>query len=145
MPTRQSIVNTLMTDLNANFTVANGFTKVHEIRFGVFDPSELPSLPSIGLWLMKDSVMDDLMDDDVYRKADFVIYGYADADMVSQYETFYTLISDCEKFLYSPSYNSIYKNVLLGNVEITYGGASDYIGLFTVEFSILYSQTGLES
>ena len=144
MPTRQSIVNSLMTDLNANFTVANGYSKVYEIRFGVFDPSELPSLPSFGLWLMKDSVMDDLMDNDVFRRAQFVLYGYADSDTVNNYESFYKLISDCEKFLYSTD-NTLYKNVLLGDVEITYGGATDYVGLFTVEFSILYSQTGLES
>jgi len=145
MPTRQNIIDTLMSDLTTNFTVANGYSKVYEIRFGVFDPSELPSLPSIGLWMIKDPVIDDLMDDDIIRKPEFVVYGYVTSDMIDQYTSFYTLISDLERFLYSPDHSSLYKNTMLGDIEITYGGVTDHIGLFTINFSILYSQSGLGS
>ena len=144
MPTRQSILNNLKDDMDNNFTVANGFTKVYEIRVGVYDPDEFPVFPGIGIWITDDRAEEDLMDDVVFRRLNMVIYGHVDSDMMEQYNSFYTLISDVEQFLYS-TYNRVYKNVILGDVEITYGGATSQTGMFVINFSILYSQTGLES
>jgi len=142
MTTRLTIVNELFADLNA---ALSGFVvSVHDTRVGVFDPEEMAMLPALGLWTTEDTVEDDLMDDTVFRRLVFILYGYVDANAMDNYTKFYNLINDCEHFLYSTS-NRRYENTYLGNVVITYGGATEQTGMFVLNFSILYSQSGLES
>jgi len=143
MPTRQSILTNLATDLAASFNI-NSTPKVYEVRVGVYNPSEFPSLPSIGAWITDDRAEEDLMDNVVFRQLNMVIYGHVDADMMKTYTSFYNLISSIEDFLYSTS-NRVYKNVILGDVEIDYGGATEQTATFVLNFQILYSQSGLES
>jgi len=144
MPKRQTILTQLAADLNNNFTVANGYTKIYETRVGVYNPDEFPSLPSIGVWINEDRAEEDLMDNSVFRRLEMVLYGHVDSDMMETYVTFYTLISDLEQFLYSTD-SSYYKNTILGDVSIDYGGATEQTAMFVINFSILYSQAGLES
>ena len=134
----------LKEDLTDNFTTSNGFTKVYEIRVGVYDPDQLSALPSIGLWMDDDTVEEDLMDNTIFRKLNLFIYGHVDADMIDDYQTFYKLISDVETFLYS-TYSTFYRNTVLGDVLVRYNGATDETGMFKVNFSVLYSQAGLGS
>lgn len=143
MPTRQSILTNLAADLNTSFSISTT-PKVYSVRVGVYDPSEFSSLPSIGVWITDDRAEEDLMDNVIFRRLNMIIYGHVGADMIKDYTSFYTLISSIEDFLYSTS-NRVYKNVILGDVEIDYGGASEQTATFVLNFSILYSQSGLES
>ena len=145
MTTRLEIVDELIADLENNLTTGNGFTtKIYEMRVGVFDPDDFTSLPSIGIWITEDDVDDDLMDDSIFRRLNMILYGYVDANEMNNYTKFYRLIEDVEKFLYS-IYNRRYENTFLGKLVITYGGATEQTGMFVLNFSILYSQSGLES
>ena len=143
MPLRQTIITQIADDLKDKFKPST-YTKVFDIRVGVYDPSEFPSLPAIGVWITDDTAEEDLMDNTVFRRLEMVIYGHVNADMVEEYTSFYTLISDIEQFLYSTD-NSYYKNTILGDVSIDYGGATQETAMFVVNFSILYSQSDLES
>ena len=145
MATRYEIITNLFADLNNNLKVSNGYaTKIYDTRFGVFDPNEFSALPAAGLWVIDDVLENDIMDESTFRRLNMICYGYDNATETDLYTSFYQFIADIEKFLYSTD-NRYYKNVLLGDVDITYGGASQQIGLFVVNFSILYSQSGLES
>ena len=143
MPVRQDILTQLVADLNANFKEPT-YSKVYEVRVGVYDPSEFPSLPSIGVWITDDRAEEDLMDNSVFRRLEMVVYGHVNADQIENYTSFYQLISDIEKFLYSTD-SSYYKNTILGDVSIDYGGSTEQTGMFVVNFSILYSQSDLGS
>jgi len=141
---RQDIMTQLAADLNSNFTVANGYSKVYEFRVGVYDPDQFPSLPSVGLWMDIDTAEEDLMDDAIFRRLNLILYGHVDSDLMNQYVKFYTLISDLEQFLYSTD-STYQKNTILGDVSIIYGGATSQTAMFRINFAILYSQDGLES
>jgi len=140
MPLRQNILTQLATDIRAAFVPAS----LWEVRVGVYDPSEFPSLPSAAVWITDDRAQEDLMDNSIFRRLEMVIYGHVTADQINDYTSFYTLISAIETFLYSTN-SSYYKNTILGDVSITYGGATDETGMFVINFSILYSQSGLGS
>ena len=143
MPTRQSILTNLATDLNNSFNI-NTTPKVYDVRVGVIDPGEFRSLPSIGVWITDDRAEEDLMDNTIFRRLNMLIYGHVGADMIKDYTSFYSLISSIEGFLYSTS-NRVYKNVILGDVEIDYGGATEQTATFVLNFQVLYSQSGLTS
>jgi len=145
MTSRLELINDLQSDMVTKLIVGPRYsTKIYEVRVGVFDPEEYSMLPSIGLWITEDEIEDDLMDNSLFRRLNLICYGYCNAEDIDTYENFYNFIADVEKFLYS-SDNRQYKNTYLGNTVITYGGASEQIGLFVTNFSILYSQSGLES
>lgn len=144
MASRQEIINNLYTDLSTMID-NNSFTgRVYDSRIGIFDPNEFSALPALGVWIIDDVVEDDLMSDDVFRRLNLIIYGYVNAESMDTYQNFYTLIDDVEKFLYSTN-SRYYQNTYLGNVDITYGGSTEQTAMFVLNFSILYSQTGLES
>jgi len=143
MPKRQTILTNLAADLRTSFN-ENTTPKVYDVRVGVYDPAEFVSLPSIGTWIVEDLAEEDLMDNSVFRRLNMVIYGHVGADLIKDYTSFYTLISSLEEFLYSTS-NRFYKNVILGDVQIDYGGASEQTATFVLNFSILYSQDDLTS
>lgn len=142
MTTRLEIVTDLEADIKSNLIKPNG--DIWEVRVGIFDPDEFTSLPSIGIWIIEDEIEEDLMDNVTFRRLNMILYGYVDADSMDDYTSFYNLIEDAEQFLYS-SRNRRYENTYLGNVEITYGGATEQAAMFVLNYSILYSQTGLES
>jgi hypothetical protein len=142
---RKTIMNQLQVDISQKLNPANGYkTALMDIRVGVFDATEFTTLPSAGLWMLDDLIEDDLMDTGILRRLNLIIYAYIESDGYSGYDATYDLIDDFEKFLYS-SDCSYYQNVNLGNVNITYGGTNNQIGMFVVNFSILYIQRGLSS
>lgn len=148
MTTRLEIIDELATDLrnNLNPDVDSDFnTKIYGgVRVGVFDPDDFSTLPALGIWAIDDDVEDDLMDNVILRRLNMIAYGYVDANTPESYVSFYRFIEDVELFLYS-TYNRRYENTYLGKVVITYGGSTSLKGLFVINFSIIYSQSGLES
>ncbi len=144
MTTRLSIIEQLISDLRTHLKPPAYQTKIYKARVGVYDPEEFTSLPAIGIWVLDDNPEDDLMDDAIFREMNMLIYGHMDANDMDSYTNFYKLIEDIEAFLYSTD-NSIYQNTTIGKLTIDYGGASEQVATFVYNFSIKYSQTGLES
>ena len=144
MASRLEIINNLYQDLSTMISNDSFTNKVYDSRIGIFDPEEFRALPSLGLWILDDTIEDDLMDNDIFRRLNLILYGYVNAEQTDTYQKFYTLIKDLEVFLYSTN-NRYYENTFLGNVDVTYGGATEQTAMFVLNFSILYSQTGLES
>jgi len=142
---RKDIINQIELDIKTKLNSSRGYNSdLVEFRVGVFDPTEFTMLPSAGMWLLEDIVEDDLMDNGIFRRLNLIIYAYVENDGYDTYESMYDLIADFEKFLYSDDF-TFKSNTILGNVVITYGGATKQIGMFVLNFSILYTQPGLSS
>ncbi len=146
MTTRLTLIDQMANDLRTTLTVTNPAyqTKIWEVRVGVYDPEEFSSLPSIGIWMLDDDPIDDFMDDTIFRDMSMVVYGHVDAEAMNSYINFYKLIEDIENFLYNTD-NTVYQNTILGKLVTDYGGASEQMATFVYNFSLRYSQSGLES
>lgn len=142
---RKTIIEQIKIDVDNKLNSGEGYqSDLMGFRVGVFDATEFDLLPSAGLWLLEDLLEEDLMDETTFRRLNLIIYAYVDSDGLDSYTSMYNLIDDFEKFLYS-SDSTYYENTFLGNVVITYGGTNEQIGMFVLNFSILYTQSGLSS
>jgi len=145
MATRKAIVEQLQNDIRDSVKSSRGYnTDPVDVRVGVFDSQEFTMLPSMGIWVLEDIIEDDLMDNAMFRRLNMIAYAYVDSDGLDNYSKMYDFIADLEKFFYNDD-NTYKENTYLGNVVITYGGTTEQLGLFVLNFSILYSQSGLES
>jgi len=145
MPDRIDIIEQIKTDIDDKISSERGYnTDLTETRIGIFDPNEFTMLPAAGIWIKEDIVEDDLMDDETFRRLNLVLYAYVESDGYDQYTDMYNLITDFEKFLYSTDF-TYQKNTILGDLTLTYGGATEQVGYFILNFSILYAQSGLSS
>lgn len=142
---RKTIVDRIKVDVDDKLKSSRGYNSdLVDFRVGVFDPTEFTMFPSAGLWMLEDIVEDDLMDNEVFRRLNLIIYAYVESDGYDTYTNMYNLITDFEQFLYSDDF-TYKKNTILGNVVVTYGGTNEQIGMFVLNFSILYAQSGLSS
>ena len=142
---RKTIIERIKIDVDDKLKSSSGYNSdLVDFRIGVFDSDEFTMLPSAGLWMLEDVTEQDLMDDSIFRKLNLIIYAYVDSDGYDTYTNMYNLIADFEAFLYSDDF-TYKKNTMLGNVVVTYGGTNEQIGMFVLNFSILYAQDGLSS
>lgn len=146
---RQTILDTLKTDLKEKLNVANDYkSEPIDIIEGVAGFNNIVQRPIIGYTMVSDIINNEYMgDEDASFDSDnereriltIVLFGQEDVSYKS-YDPLYNLIHDVEKFIISTDW-TYHKTTMLGDVGFWIGEIDFNQAYFTVEIQVYYTQT----
>lgn len=138
--TKKVIVDKLKEDLEKKFNVANSYSKVEEVKSGIFLWDDFLLKPAISFWAYKDMVEEYLMGRNRIMLLHFYLYCYLENDGVGGVGDIYEFSENVEKFLQSSNF-TYSDDVIIGDSVIYTGGSQDRASICQIEFQVRYNKT----